>query len=209
VRILLVDDHGLVRRGVREILAEEYPKADFDEAATGEDALELASKHTYELIVLDISMPRRGGLDALKELQAGGSSAPVIVLSQHAEDQYAVRSIRAGARAYLTKTSAPEELVRAARKVLAGGKYLTESLAERLADALDVDRQGAPHESLSDRELQVLRMIGSGKAVRDIAQELALSEKTVSTYRSRVLEKMKLSTNAELMRYALDAGLVD
>jgi DNA-binding NarL/FixJ family response regulator len=209
MRILLADDHAIVRRGLRELLCEEFPTAYCEEAATGEDAVQLFSRHSFDLVVLDISMPRRGGLDALKELQAHRPHVPVIVLSQHGEEQYAIRALRAGARAYLTKGNAPEELVRAARKVLGGGSYVTESLAEQLAGSLAIDRQKPPHESLSDRELQVLRMLASGKSVKEIAGELSLSEKTVSTYRSRVLEKMQMTSNAQLMRYALRAGLVE
>lgn len=209
MRFLLVDDHAIVRRGLREILVEQYPGAQFDEAVTGEDAIELAGTHRYALVLLDISMPRRGGLDALKELRERHPALPVIMMSQHAEDQYAVRALRSGARAYLTKSAAPEELVTAARKVLAGGRYIPESLADRLVGALDADPDVLPHEHLSDRELLVLRMLAQGKAVKDIASELALSEKTVSTYRTRVLDKVKLSNNADLIRYALRVGLIE
>jgi two-component system invasion response regulator UvrY len=209
MKFLLADDHGVVRRGVRELLAEEFADAQFDEAVTGEDAIELVERHRFDLVVLDVSMPRRGGIDALKDLQKRAPQLPVIMLSHHAEDQYAIRALRAGARAYLTKDCAPDELIRAARKVLAGGKYVTASLAEALADSLDVEHDKPQHESLSDRELQVLRMLASGKAVKQIGAELCLSEKTVSTYRARLLEKMQMTSNAELMRYALRAGLVE
>lgn len=209
MRILLADDHAIVRRGLRELLSEEFPNAHCEEASTGEDAVELFSRHSFDLVVLDISMPRRGGLDALKDLQARRPHVPVIVLSQHAEEQYAIRVLRAGARAYLTKGNAPDELVRAARKVLGGGSYVTESVAEHLAGSLAGNTNTLRHEALSDRELQVLRMLGAGKSVKEIAAELSLSEKTVSTYRSRILEKMQMTSTAQLMRYALQAGLVE
>ena len=209
MKVLLVDDHAVVRRGLRNLFADEIAGAECHEAATGEEAVAIVEKQAFDVVVLDISMPRRGGLDALKDLQARQPKLPVIVLSQHAEEQYAVRALRAGARAYLSKNGAPEELVRAVQKVLSGGRYVTESLADRLAGALDLGHEGALHDSLSDRELQVLRMLASGKSTKEIAIELSLSEKTVSTYRSRLLEKLNLTGNAELMRYALREGLVD
>jgi two-component system invasion response regulator UvrY len=209
MKILVVDDHAVVRRGARELLAEEFPDAAFDEAATGEDAVARAAETAFDLVVLDLSMPRRGGLEALQDLRASRPAMPVLVLSHHAEEQYAVRAFRAGARGYITKESAPEELIGAARRVLAGGKYVSPALAEQLAAALADGGHAPPHETLSHRELQVLRMIALGKAVKQIAAELALSDKTVSTYRARVLEKMKMESNADLMRYALRAGLVE
>jgi two-component system invasion response regulator UvrY len=209
VRFLIVDDHALIRRGSRELLSEAFPEAQFEEAGTGEDALGLVGRLPFDLAILDISMPRRGGLDALKEMHERVPQLPVLVLSQHGEEQYAIRALRAGARGYLTKNSAPEELVRAARKILGGGKYVSESLAERLADSLAVDHAKPLHATLSDRELEVLRFLASGQAVKEIAAELSLSEKTVSTYRTRVLEKLDMKSNAELMRYALRVGLVE
>lgn len=209
MRVLLADDHALVRRGLRELLMDAFPDVHCAEAATGEDAVEHVGRESFDLVILDISMPRRGGIDALKDLQARRPQLPVIVLSQHAEEQYAIRTLRAGAKAYLTKSSAPDELIRAARKVLSGGCYVSQSLAEHLAGSLDLDPERPLHDALSDRELQVLRMLAAGKAVKDIAVELSLSEKTVSTYRTRILEKMRMSSNAELMRYALRVGLVE
>jgi len=209
MRVLIVDDHAIVRRGSRELLAEAFPEAEFEDAETGEDAIGIVERVTLDLVILDISMPRRGGMDALKEIAARKPGLPVLVLSHHAEEQYAIRALRAGARGYVTKDSAPEELIRAAQKVLGGGKYVSLALAERLADSLSSDPSKALHEELSDRELQVLCMLAMGKAVKEIAGELSLSEKTVSTYRARILEKMKMSTNAELMRYALRVGLVE
>ena len=209
MRILVVDDHAVVRRGVCELLREAFPDAAFDEGATGEDALQKIGRWSYRLVVLDISMPRRGGLEALGELRRLAPDTPVIVLSQHAEHQYAVRSLRAGARAYLTKSAAPEELVRAATKVLSGGRYVTEAVAERLLETWDTAYDKEPHESLSTRELQVLRLLAKGKTVKAIGAELDLSVKTVSTYRTRLLAKLTLSSTAELVRYALESGLVD
>jgi DNA-binding NarL/FixJ family response regulator len=209
MKILLADDHAVVRRGVRELLAEEFPQAEFAESATGEDAVARAEQVQYDLVVLDISMPRRGGLDALKELAAMKPAVRVLVLSQHAEEEYAVRALRAGAVGYITKQSAPEELVRAAVKALQGGKYVSAALAEHMADQLSASDRRPAHSALSDRELQVLRMLALGKTVKSVAAELSLSAKTISTYRTRLLEKLSLRTTAELIRYALGAGLCD
>lgn len=209
MKFLIVDDHAIVRRGIHELLAEEFPEAHFDERATGEEAIEASGSGAYDVVVLDISLPGRGGLDALKAIRADKPQLPVIVLSQHTEEEYAIRAFRAGARAYLTKRSAPEDLVRAVKTVVDGGTYVTASVAAHLVTSLEVERGKPPHEALSDRELQVLRMIAGGRAVKEIASELSLSEKTVSTYRARVLEKLEMKSNAELMRYALRVGLVD
>jgi two-component system, NarL family, invasion response regulator UvrY len=209
MRILLVDDHAIVRRGMRELLGEAFDAAQFEEAGTGEEALGLVNREPFDLVVLDLSMPGRGGLDALKEVRTVSPELPVLVLSQHAEEQYAIRAFRAGAAGYVTKESAPEELVRAARKALSGGKYVSSSLAEHLATRLAADPDQRAQDSLSDRELQVLRMLAIGKTVKEIGSELSLSEKTISTYRTRILDKLNAKTNAELMRFALRAGLTD
>jgi two-component system, NarL family, invasion response regulator UvrY len=209
VKILLVDDHAIVRRGTRELLAEEFPRAEFEESATGEEAVARAERASFDLVVLDISMPRGGGMVALKEIVQRKPALAVLVLSQHEEDEYAIRALRAGAAGYITKQSAPEELVRAVGRALRGGKYVSTSLAEHFADRLARGGGQPLHQALSDRELQVLRMLALGKSVKDIAAELSLSKKTVSTYRTRLLEKLSLRTTAELMRYALRAGLVD
>ncbi len=210
MRVLLVDDHAVVRRGVRELLGEAFPSCTFEEAGTGEEALALVRTAPYDIVILDISMPRRAGIDALKEIQLERPTLPVLVLSQHAEEQYAIRALRSGAAGYLTKECAPDELVKAVRKTIAGGKYVSEALGERLAQGLSPSAPpGAPHERLSDRELQVLRILALGKAVKEIAAELSLSEKTISTYRTRILTKTGMKSNAELMRYALQAGLVE
>jgi two-component system invasion response regulator UvrY len=209
MKALLVDDHAIVRRGIRELLSEAFPDAVFEEAATGEDAVGMVHGSEYDVVILDIGMPRRGGMDALKELQAARPTMPVLMLSHHTEEQYAVRALRAGAAGYVSKECAADELVKATRKALAGGKYVSEALAEKLAMGLTADSNRRLDELLSDRELQVLRMLALGRAVKEIAAELSLSEKTVSTYRARILEKMNMKSNAELMRYALRVGLVD
>jgi two-component system invasion response regulator UvrY len=208
-RFLLVDDHALLRRGLRELLGEEFPGAEFDEAASGPLAIEQVKKTPFSLLVLDLAIPGRDGLDVLKEVHQLIPRMPVLVLSVHAEEQYAIRALRAGAVGYITKESAPEELCKAVRRVLEGGKYVSASLAEKLATNLSTHDGSPLHESLSDRELQVLRMLAFGKSVKDIGGELALSEKTISTYRARLLEKMTMKTNADVMRYALRAGLVE
>jgi two-component system invasion response regulator UvrY len=207
-RFLLVDDHALLRRGLRELLVDELPNSLFGEAASGPDAIEQVGKSPYDLVMLDLSLPGRDGLDVLKELLLLVPEQLVLVLSVHAEEQYAVRALRAGAMGYVTKESAPEELSKAVRKVLGGGKYVSASLAESLANNLS-SSGAALHQSLSDRELQVLCRLGAGKSGKEIGTELALSEKTVSTYRTRILEKMNMRTNAELVRYALQAGLAE
>jgi len=169
----------------------------------------LMNRATFDLVVLDLSMPGRGGLDALKQFRAASPKLPVLVLSQHAEEQYAIRAFRAGASGYVTKDSAPDELVNAARKALSGGMYVSSALAEHLAARLATDPEQRSQDALSDRELQVLRMLANGKTVKEIGAELALSEKTISTYRTRILDKLNVKTNAELMRFALRSGLTD
>lgn len=210
MRILVVDDHAVVRRGVRELLVDSFSGCEVVEAASGEDAVRVFTEGgAWDLVVLDLAMPGRGGLDALKDLQRHQPAVPVLVLSAHAEDQFAIRALRAGARGYVTKQGALEELVTAARKLLAGAPYVSASLAEHLAAVVTQAPERPPHETLSDREMQVFRMLAAGKSVKEIGAELALSDKTISTYRARVLDKMKMRSNAELMRYALRAGLVD
>jgi DNA-binding NarL/FixJ family response regulator len=195
---------------MRELLGEEFEAAEFEEAGTGEEAIEIVKREAFDLVVLDLSMPGRGGLDALKEVRSTNPRLPVLVLSQHAEEQYAIRAFRAGAAGYVTKDSAPDELVKAAKKALSGGKYVSSSFAEHLATRLATDpekRVERVEDTLSDRELQVLRLLANGKTVKEIGAELALSEKTISTYRARILDKLNAKTNAELMRFALRAGL--
>jgi two-component system invasion response regulator UvrY len=209
--ILLVDDHAVVRRGLRELLGEEFPRAEFGEAASGAEALAQLAVRSWGLVILDVSLPGRDGLDLLKEALALRPGVPIMMLSVHGEDQYAIRALRAGAAGYVTKDTAADDLTAAVRKVLQGGKYVSPRLAEQMAAALST-RDGTtqmPHDGLSDRELQVLRMLAVGKSVKEIGADLALSEKTISTYRTRIIGKMKMRSNAELMRYALRAGLVE
>jgi DNA-binding NarL/FixJ family response regulator len=207
--VLLVDDHALVRRGLRELLADEFPGAVFTEAGSGPEAVEKIRNTVFTLVVLDLSIPGRDGLDVLKEFHERLPKLPILMLSVYAEEQYALRALRAGAAGYITKESAPEELSKAIRKVLSGGRYISPSLAERLATTLAGDTCRPLHESLSDRELQVLRMVAGGESIKQIGVLLALSEKTISTYRTRILEKMDMKTTANLIRYALRAGLVE
>lgn len=207
-RILVADDHAVVRKGLIQLLRDADSTISVDEAATGQEALDKALQGNYDMVLMDVSMPGRGGLEALKEIKAAKPRLPVLMLSMHPEEQYAVRALRSGASGYVTKDSAADELSGAVRKVLRGGRYVGAALAERLV--LDLgDGSGRPlHESLSDREDQVMRMIASGKTVTVIAGELSLSVKTVSTYRARILEKMRVSNNAEIMRYAVEHGLI-
>ena len=209
LRILIADDHDVVRKGLIQILAKSFPGTDVDEAADGRQALALAEKGNYALVLLDISMPGRGGLEVLKEVKRHRPGVPVLILSMHPEEEYAVRAFRAGASGYLTKDSAAEELVQAVRTVLAGRRYLSASLTDMLARELESNGVGPRHNALSDRELQVMRMLASGKTVTEIADELSLSVKTISTYRSRILEKLQVRNNAELARYAFENRLVN
>jgi two-component system invasion response regulator UvrY len=209
MRVLIADDHAVFRRGLRETLAEFFFKVTFGEAKTAQETVELVRRHDWDVVILDISMPGKSGLDVLDDLRRLRPRLPILLLSMHPEEQFARRALKAGAAGYLTKESVPEELKEAVRKVVAGGRYVSATLAEKLAVDL---REGADtplHELLSDREFQVLRMIASGRSVKDIAEELSLSVKTVSTYRSRILEKSGMKTNAELIRYALQSQLVD
>ena len=209
INILIADDHTIVRKGLKQILAETPDMVVADEASNGQEVLEKVRKSNFDVVLLDISMPGRSGLDILKELKSERPKLPVLVLSMYPEEQYAVRVLRAGAAGYLTKESAPDELVVATRKVAQGKKYVSPSLAEKLAFDLEMDSTRPPHEVLSDREYQVLCMIASGKTVGEIAENLALSTKTISTYRARILEKMNMKNNAELTHYAIQNKLVE
>lgn len=208
MRVLVADDHAILRRGIKQILAEIPSIEAVDEATNGQEALARAGKTCYDLVLLDISMPGRSGLDVLKQLKADKPRLPVLILSMHPEEQYAVRALKAGASGYLTKESAPDELIAAVRKILEGGKYVSQSLAERFVAELSNPADKPPHDLLSDREYEILCMIASGKTVTEIGEELALSVKTVSTYRTRIMEKMNLKKNAEITRYVIENGLV-
>lgn len=209
LRILIADDHPIVRTGLKQILEEGPEMIVCDEAGTGHEVFQRTRQEQYDLILLDIAMPKINGLDCLKELKKESAATPVLIISMYPEEQYAIRALKAGASGYLTKQSAADELLLAMQKVLAGRKYVSASLAEKLAWQLEADSDALPHERLSDREYQVLRLIASGKTTTVIAGELFLSVKTISTYRARILQKMGLANNAELTHYAIKNSLVD
>lgn len=208
MRILLADDHAILRSGLRRILEQEFGQIVTGEVSTCDELLEQVRTAPWDLIVLDIALGAQNSLNVLPQVKEARPRAPVIVLSMYGERQFVIRAIKAGASAYLTKERAPDELLRAIRTVLSGRRYIGESLAEQLADHLAVDRGERPHEALSSRELEIFLLLASAKSVSEIAGQLGLSVKTVSTHRSRILEKMALSSNAELMLYAVRHGLV-
>src|SRR6266566_7246006 len=202
MRVLIADDHAVFRRGLKETLAEAFSRVTFGEAKTAQETLEQVRRQDWDVVILDISMPGKSGLDILDDLKRLRPKLPILLLTMHPEQQYARRALKAGAAGYLTKDSVPDELKSAIKKIVAGGRYVSATLAEKLAVDL---RQGADlplHELLSDREFQILRMLASGKTVKEVADELSLSVKTVSTYRSRILEKTGMKTTADLIRYA-------
>lgn len=209
MHILIADDHGVVRRGMREILADAIPSAQFSEAGNGDEVLSQLGKSTTALLVLDINMPGRSGMDVLRDVKQAYPRLPVIILSVHPEDQYAVRCLRAGAAAYINKESAPEELAIATKKILNGGHYISTSLAEKLVANLGEPVDKPLHELLSDREHEVMRMIAAGVPLTEIGERLHVSVKTISTYRARILEKMHMKSNSELTRYAITNSLID
>jgi DNA-binding NarL/FixJ family response regulator len=209
IRILIVDDHAILRRGLKEILMSELEGAVCGEAENAEQVLAQIQCQDWDVVILDVTMPGRSGLDVLKDLKALQPKLPVLVLSMHPEDQYGKRVLKAGASGYLNKDSAPEELIKAILKVRTGGHYVSPALAERLAVDLSENAGRPVHEILSDREFEVLRMIASGKTVSQISENLHLSVTTVSTYRARILEKLNMTTTAELIHYALQNHLVD
>jgi len=209
IKVLVADDHPIVRRGVKQIIEESSDMVVSGEASSGSEVLDRVAESDYDVLLLDISLPGRSGLDILKQVKSMKPTLPVLVLSIYPEDQYAIRALKSGASGYLTKGRAPEELKEAVRKISKGHKYITSSLAEKLADRLSGGMGELPHETLSDREYQVMCMIASGKMVSRIAEELSLSVKTISTHRSRLLKKMALKNNAELTRYAIEHNLLD
>jgi two-component system invasion response regulator UvrY len=209
LRILIVDDHPIVRQGLKQTLVDVVEINEVGEAATPQEALDLVRQRAWDAVILDIGLPGRGGLDVLREIKQEKPRLPVLILSMHTEEQYAVRAVRAGAAGYLTKGAAMDNLVAAIHKVASGGRYISPELAERLAIELTVEAVRPPHASLSDREFEVLRLIAAGMTVGDIAERLSLSVKTISTYRARILEKMQLKNNAELMQYVLTNRLQD
>jgi DNA-binding NarL/FixJ family response regulator len=209
MKILLVDDHEIVRRGLKDLLAEEFPKAVFGEANTVPQAREMIVQKEWNLVLLDINLPGGSGLDLLVELRQLRPQAAALVLSSYPEEEFALRSFKLGAAGYLTKASVADEMLTAVKKVLTGGKYVSTALAEKIATALGKGMDQELHETLSTRELEVLRLVATGRTIKEIAAELSLSEKTIGTYRSRISEKLRLSTNVELARYALKHRLVE
>jgi two-component system invasion response regulator UvrY len=210
MKVLIADDHAVVRRGLAQILSDTYEELVTGEATNAEEALEMIRKERWDIVILDISMPGRSGLDALKEIKTQNPGLPVLILSIHPEDQFATRVLKAGASGYLTKETAPEELVSAIEKAMAGGKYVSSALAEKLAEDLKLNANHIPlHKKLSDREYEVLLLIASGNSISEIAERFSLSVKTISTYRSRILEKTHMKSNADLVRYAITHGLID
>lgn len=209
LRVLVTDDHPIFRSGIRQILTEAADVAHVGEAADPQQAIALARTEAWDIVILDIGLPGRGGLDVLKEMKQERPRVPVLVLSMHSEEQYAVRALKAGASGYLTKEAAPERLIEAIDRILGGGLYISPTVAEQLVVAVARDSSKPLHATLSDREFEVMRLIASGKTVGEIADLLSLSVKTVSGYRGRVLDKTGLANNAEIMKYALQHGLVD
>ncbi len=203
MKILLVDDHAILRKGLIEILLDEFPTCTFLEASNGLDGLSIMREHTVSLALLDVSMPKLNGLEVLKQAKVLDIDTPIVILSAQPEEQYAIRALKAGAHGFLNKESTPDELIVAVKKVLSGKKYISPVLADILADGVGKKKVNELHELLSDRELQVLELIGKGKTVSEIANEVSLSVNTVSTYRSRILQKMNLKNNADLVRYAI------
>ncbi|HYQ89710.1 MAG TPA: response regulator transcription factor [Candidatus Binatia bacterium] len=209
IRALITDDHAVVRRGLKELLTDSRKIEVLGEASNAREAMDQVRTGRWDVVILDINLPDRNGLDLLRDVKREKPDLPVLILSVCSEDQFAVRALRSGAAGYLTKASAPAQLVDAVEKVAGGGRYISPAVAERLAILVGSDREGMPHESLSEREYQVTRMLASGKTVSQIAAEMNLSVKTISTYRSRVLDKMGMRTNAELTYYAVRNQLVD
>jgi two-component system, NarL family, invasion response regulator UvrY len=207
-RFLIADDHSVVRKGLRQILFEAFPSAVIEEVTNAEDLLKRAIKEEWDVVISDISMPGRSGLDILQQVRLDRPKLPFLMLSMHSEDQYAIRVLKAGASGYLNKESASEELVRAVNQLLLGKKYITPSIAEKLAGILDQDTAKKPHECLSDREFEVLKLLAGGRSVSGIAEKIFLSVSTVSTYRARIMVKMDLKNNADLTLYAIEHKLL-
>jgi two-component system, NarL family, invasion response regulator UvrY len=209
LRLLITDDHAIVRQGIKRLLAEALPTDDIDEAGDGHEMLEKCRRRAYDVVLLDVSMPGLGGMEALREVKRMHPALPVLIFTMHPEEQLAVRMIKAGAAGYVQKTIQPEELAKAVSRVARGMKYITPTLADKLAGALGGEEGKTRHERLSNREYQVLQALGSGKASRDIARDLGLSVKTVQTLRQRTLAKMGMKNNAELIRYSIESGICD
>lgn len=209
IKILIADDHAIVREGLKQIVAEEKDMTVAGEAEDSIKLMELLKDQSWNIIILDINMPGKSGLEALKDIRQQFPDLPVLILSMFSEDQYGLRALKAGASGYLKKVSAPTELVKAIRKIVSGGKYINESLAERIAESMSENQKELLHQKLSDREYQIMCNIASGKSAEDIANDLSISVNTVYSYRNRILEKMHLKTNVELTRYAIQNNLID
>ena len=208
IRILIADDHTIVRKGLRQILAEEFTDAEIQEVADADELINKVIREKWDVVISDLSMPGKSGLEALQYIKQHMPEIPVLILSIHPEEQYAIRVLKAGASGYLSKDTAPDELVNAVHRVLLGKKYITISMAEKIADTLNRDADKKLHETLSAREFNVFKMIASGKAVSEIADSLSLSVTTVSTYRARIMAKMNMKTNANLTLYAIENNLL-
>ncbi|MBK7345914.1 MAG: response regulator transcription factor [Chitinophagaceae bacterium] len=208
MRFLIADDHTIVRRGLRQILLEGFPDAEIEEVPDAEELIKNTIQFDWDIIISDLSMPGRSGLEALQQIKQIKPKIPVLILSIHPEEQYALRVLKAGAAGYLSKDLAPDELVNAVNRVLLGKKYITVSIAEKLASVLDQDSDKQPHELLSDREFSVLKLLATGKSVSEIAESMFLSVTTVSTYRARIMAKMNLKTNADLILYSIEHKLL-
>lgn len=207
-RFLIADDHTVVRKGLKQILLEAFPSAIIEEVSDAEDLLKKVMRESWDVVISDISMPGRSGLEILQQIRLDHPKLPVLILSVYPEDQYALRVLKAGASGYLTKDSAPEELVKAINQLLLGKKYITPSIAEKLAATLERDAEKMSHEYLSDREFEVMKQLASGRSVSEIAERISLSVTTVSTYRARIMTKMNLKTNADLTLYAIEHKLL-
>lgn len=208
ISIIIADDHHVVREGLKQIISEGHNMQVTGEAKHGQELLDLMSKEKYDVVIMDLSMPGKSGLELLKELKSIHPKTPVLVLSMHPEEKYGVRVLRAGASGYMTKESAPAELIKAIDKIYHGGKYVSELMAEEILTQFD-DMSDQPHKLLTDREYEVLLLLAKGISVKDISEKLLISPATVSTYRARILEKMNLSSNADITYYAIKAGLID
>ena len=208
LKILVVDDHAIVRQGVKQILADSHDMVVYDEASDGQEALDKALLNDYDVVLLDISMPGKSGLEVLRELGSQKPGLPVLILTMHSEQDYAMRVLRQGASGYITKQSAPEELMNAIHRVASGGKYVSPSLAEHMVSHLKIDEEQQRHSVLSEREHQVMCMIAAGRTVKEISEQMALSKRTIRTYRYRILKKMKVGSDAALIRYAVENRLI-
>jgi len=208
MRILIADDHSIVRKGLKQILVEEFPFAIIEETGDAEGLVKKALSQDWDIVITDLSMPGRSGLDAINQIKQQHPKLPILILSMYPEEQYAMRVLKSGASGYLSKDMAQEELVNAVKKVLSGKKYITPTLVEKLALQLGQENSGAPHEQLSDREFDVLKLLAAGKSVSEIATLMSLGSTTISTYRARIMDKMSLKSNADLTRYALENKLI-